>query len=109
MSTAEACVFAGAPNAVDAPEKIFERVFSWAWTSSPITVSHFIGYVSREAGGVRRKTEVLVRTRAWRLSPSTARLPAGASWLASRRRLHVPVRRELILMRDVEHLRLAEV
>ena len=35
-------VRANAPNAVDAPEKIFERVASWVWTSSPMTVSHFI-------------------------------------------------------------------
>ncbi len=30
MSTADACVFGAAPKAVDAPEKILERVLSWA-------------------------------------------------------------------------------
>ena len=38
-STAEAWVFGAAPNAVDAPLKIFERVESWAWVSMPITTS----------------------------------------------------------------------
>jgi hypothetical protein len=31
-----------APNAVDAPEKIFDFVESWACVSSPMTISHFI-------------------------------------------------------------------
>src|SRR5258708_35545878 len=35
-----ACAFGGAPYAVEEPEKIFERVASWAWISSPMTVSH---------------------------------------------------------------------
>jgi hypothetical protein len=39
MSTAQACVFGAAPKAVDAPEKIFEAVLSWAWVSSPMTIS----------------------------------------------------------------------
>jgi hypothetical protein len=33
-------VFGSAPNAVLAPEKIFDFVVSCAWTSSPMTVSH---------------------------------------------------------------------
>src|SRR5687767_3906215 len=39
ISTAEACVFGAAPNAVDAPEKIFERVLSCTCVSIPMTVS----------------------------------------------------------------------
>ena len=35
----EACVFGGAPNAVDAPEKIFDAVESCACVSSPMTTS----------------------------------------------------------------------
>src|SRR5512134_3088978 len=42
MSTAEACVFGAAPNAVDAPEKILLFVSSCACVSMPITVSHAI-------------------------------------------------------------------
>jgi hypothetical protein len=42
MSTAHACVLGAAPNAVDAPEKIFDRVESWAWVSRPMTISHFM-------------------------------------------------------------------
>jgi len=39
MSTALACVFGAAPNAVDAPEKIFDTVESCAWVSMPMTIS----------------------------------------------------------------------
>jgi hypothetical protein len=42
MSTAHACVLGGAPNAVAAPENIFELVESWACVSSPMTISHFV-------------------------------------------------------------------
>ena len=42
MSTAHACVLGAAPNAVDAPENIFDCVESWAWVSSPMTISHFM-------------------------------------------------------------------
>ncbi len=38
-STADAWVLGAAPNAVEAPLKIFERVESWAWVSMPITTS----------------------------------------------------------------------
>jgi hypothetical protein len=31
-----------APNVVAAPENIFDFVESWAWVSSPMTVSHFM-------------------------------------------------------------------
>ena len=42
MSTAHACVLGAAPNAVAAPENIFDFVESWACVSSPMTVSHFM-------------------------------------------------------------------
>ena len=38
-STRLAWALGGAPYAVAEPEKIFERVASWAWISSPMTVS----------------------------------------------------------------------
>src|ERR1700733_5339114 len=38
-STRFACEFGGAPYAVAEPEKIFDCVDSWAWISSPMTVS----------------------------------------------------------------------
>jgi hypothetical protein len=41
MSTPEACVLGAAPNAVGAPEKIFDAVESWVCVSSPMTASHF--------------------------------------------------------------------
>src|ERR1700687_5842334 len=40
-STVETWVFGGAPNAVAAPENNFARAVTWAWTSRPITVSHW--------------------------------------------------------------------
>jgi hypothetical protein len=33
----------GAPKAVEQAQKIFVFVFSWAWTSSPITGSNSMG------------------------------------------------------------------
>jgi len=48
MSTALAWVLGAAPKAVLLPEKIFDWVASWVWTSSPITVSHFI--ISKPSG-----------------------------------------------------------
>src|SRR5207244_12402292 len=42
ISTADACALGAAPNAVDAPEKIFDAVDSWACVSSPITTSQVI-------------------------------------------------------------------
>ncbi len=41
-SIAQACVFGAAPNAVAAPEKIFDDVDSCACVSRPMTVSHFM-------------------------------------------------------------------
>src|SRR4029077_4397716 len=40
-STVETCVLGAAPNAVAAPENSLARAVTWAWTSRPITVSHF--------------------------------------------------------------------
>jgi hypothetical protein len=37
--TGHTCVFGGAPKAVSHPQKIFVRVESCAWISSPITAS----------------------------------------------------------------------
>jgi hypothetical protein len=41
--TGQVCVLGGAPNAVEQEQKILVFVFSWAWTSSPITGSNSIG------------------------------------------------------------------
>src|ERR1700761_834455 len=38
-STSETCVFGLPPNSVEAPENSLEREVTWAWTSSPITIS----------------------------------------------------------------------
>ena len=78
MSTAEACVFGAAPNAVDAPEKIFDAVDSCACVSSPMTTSQ--------------------RHRA---------TSGGAVRTPERRRL-VPIGRLLEPVRDVEQRRLGE-
>jgi hypothetical protein len=40
--TGHVCVLGGAPKAVEHAQKIFVFVFSWAWTSSPITGSNCI-------------------------------------------------------------------
>src|SRR3546814_15047445 len=39
-STSETWLFGSAPNAVEAPENSFDSEITWAWTSSPITISH---------------------------------------------------------------------
>src|SRR5687768_17474314 len=49
MSTADACEFGAAPNAVEAPEKIFDAVESCACVSRPMTTSHFMRRL-REVG-----------------------------------------------------------
>src|SRR5690606_16137518 len=46
MSTSLACVLGSAPKRVLLLEKIFDVVDSWAWTSSPMTVSHSISVLS---------------------------------------------------------------
>ena len=38
-STIETWVFGSPPNSVEAPENSFEFEVTWAWTSSPITIS----------------------------------------------------------------------
>ena len=38
-STAQAWVLGSAPKRVEAPEKIFDWVESWAWVSKPMTTS----------------------------------------------------------------------
>src|SRR5436190_137500 len=38
-STSETWVFGSPPNSVDAPENSFDFEVTWAWTSSPITIS----------------------------------------------------------------------
>src|SRR5690554_1373112 len=46
MSTALAWRLGSAPKAVEAPEKILDAVFSWAWTSSPMTTSQVFWLMS---------------------------------------------------------------
>src|SRR6266478_2986271 len=38
-STSETWLFGSPPNSVEAPENSFELEVTWAWTSSPITIS----------------------------------------------------------------------
>src|SRR5260370_27871661 len=38
-STSERWLFGSPPNSVEAPENSFELEVTWAWTSSPITIS----------------------------------------------------------------------
>src|SRR5258706_12229328 len=45
-STADACELGGAPNAVDAPEKIFDAVLSCACVSNPMTISQSMLFLS---------------------------------------------------------------
>ena len=47
-STTLACVFGAAPNAVEAPEKILDRVDNCVCVSNPITTSQFMDQVTRE-------------------------------------------------------------
>jgi hypothetical protein len=37
--TGQVFSFAGLPNSVEHEQNIFDWVFNWAWTSSPITIS----------------------------------------------------------------------
>src|ERR1035437_1287709 len=39
--TGQVLVLGGAPNLVVQPQKIFERVSNWQWTSRPMTGSYF--------------------------------------------------------------------
>src|SRR5690348_12803119 len=78
-STALACVFGAAPNAVDAPEKIFDAVVSCAWVSRPMTISQVIVEVGSNA------------------------------LVESRRDARMPVGRLLIGVRGGEHARLVPV
>jgi hypothetical protein len=41
--TGQVWEFGSEPNFVEQPQKIFELVRSWAWTSSPITTWYFMG------------------------------------------------------------------
>ena len=50
-STRLAWVLGSAPKVVALPEKIFDWVESWAWISSPITVSHCMVIVLRSRSG----------------------------------------------------------
>src|SRR5690348_13225050 len=56
-STADACVLGGAPNAVEAPEKIFDAVVSCAWVSRPMTISQVIARPDRIQAGNTEGTE----------------------------------------------------
>jgi hypothetical protein len=40
--TGQVWVLGGAPNSVEHPQNILDRVLSWAWTSSPMTGSNSI-------------------------------------------------------------------
>jgi hypothetical protein len=40
--TGQVCVFGGAPNSTGHAQNIFERVFNWTCTSSPIVLMYFI-------------------------------------------------------------------
>jgi hypothetical protein len=42
--TGQTWVFGGAPKAVEQPQKILVLVLSWAWISSPMTVTNSIFY-----------------------------------------------------------------
>ena len=72
ISTALACVLGGAPNAVDAPENIFDAVESCAWVSSPMTISQFM---ARPMGTEARLTHF-----AWVQCPSRFRCQSVARW-----------------------------
>src|SRR5450631_4409716 len=39
-STSDTWLLGAPPNSVEAPENSFEFEVTWAWTSSPITISH---------------------------------------------------------------------
>src|SRR5438477_7208659 len=49
-STGDTWVLGSAPNAVAAPENSFALAVTWAWTSRPITISHFPVRPSISAG-----------------------------------------------------------
>src|SRR5512143_2451523 len=134
MSTALACVFGAAPNAVEAPEKIFDAVESCACVSRPTTTSHpsrapapvaaapppgaltrlplrMAGLRSRRAASpyLRRARGAVERRRA---VPRRSLRPLGGqrarTWGERGGRL-VPVRRLLETVRDLEDPRLGEV
>src|SRR5205085_940375 len=103
ISTSEAWVFGAAPNVVAAPEKIFERVESWACVSRPMTASQLIGPPRLRPRWTTRPL------RCPQMRGRNARLGA-ARRRSSRRNLQretdglalVPVGRLLIAVRDIE-------
>src|SRR5512140_2390322 len=54
VHTGQVFSFGAAPNAVEQAQKIWLRVESWAWTSSPMTVSNAI--VSYPSSGATRRS-----------------------------------------------------
>src|SRR5437016_4325225 len=104
MSTADACVFGAAPNAVDAPEKILDAVESCVCVSSPITTSQVM-----RSPRFRRAWGLFERRRA---APRRSFRPLGgqrARTFGERGGSLVPIGRLLISVRDVEDPRLVEV
>src|SRR4051812_876074 len=55
--TGHTFVFGGAPKAVLQPQKIFERVSSWAWISRPMTGSNIDSELVRWRVGDSRATD----------------------------------------------------
>src|SRR5437660_12514858 len=104
MSTADACVFGAAPNAVDAPEKILDAVESCVCVSSPITTSQVMRSLrfQRTWGTSERR----------RAAPRRSLRPRGgqrARTFSERGGPFMPIGRLLVSVRDVEDPRLVEV
>ena len=60
--TGQTLVLGGAPNAAEQPQKIFERVSSWACTSRPMTASN-PSCVHAHGSGLRRCQSLAARRR----------------------------------------------
>src|SRR3954466_3489774 len=99
MSTAEACVLGGAPNALAAAEKILLLVRSCAWVSMPTTISQAI-----VATSPRRHRACTARC-SYRPVPGWR----GASQRRLARHARMPVGPLLVAMGDAEELRFGKV
>src|ERR1700694_1698734 len=86
MSTAEACVLGGAPNAVEAPENILLLVVSWACVSIPITISQ---PVTSAPFSPSRSFQLLMKQLAATAAIDDQRLQVG---LRAALRRHIPPR-----------------
>src|ERR1700712_4163976 len=94
-STSETWLLGSPPNSVEAPENSFEREVTWAWTSSPMTISQspvapLMSFDGLTGAFIAR---LLPRQRVIHQQRRNDRFPLGFEWIGRDRftRLAVPI------------------